>query len=382
MNFHRLILIIGICSVGIARAEVASEGEVLNANFSPVLLHAPIHHAVAGQAILVQTTLTGHWKLGTVRFRYRNSARGAWQTLELARSGEHFVTTVPKTHVRTGLFQYYLESTDPSGTVRRHFAQADDPHTILVQSTAAIDRKAARLRRYRGKRSQVAARGEYFAYGSRLGDGAYTLPNDGVERQVKRHTDRYWRGELEYTQRALNEVVHDFRFGIGVMRAEWPTVESTDGSPLPDTAKLPDAPGINYGFGEINFQSTDWLTLGGRVLLGASAKGFVGGVGAVARIGNPAGTHFATQVDVIGDIGVRTDFRLHWDTVPNVPMALGLELTNWPSREHASDAANLSYDIGYRFDGGAAVTARIGTAKRAKSIDGGFQTGLQCSYDF
>ncbi len=334
----------------------------------PQVLHAPRHAVTAGEPVEVRARIVKDWQLGPVRLRYRDAA-GVWRDEPFTRSGDLFVARIPGEHVRTGTLAYAIESTAPDGTLRHHFASVDAPHVIAIGSSAGLDREAVRLQRYDGKRNRVLARGELFAYGSRYVSAAAS------DLRTDRYSDQYWRGEVEFTRRVLGDHLHDFRFGIGVMRAEWPTVGDA-----PQYAD--DSPGINYGFGEMNFELDDWWQVGGRLLLGASAEGFVGGYGAVTRIGNAAGTHFSAQVDVIGDIGTRTDLRLHWDTVPRVPMALGIELTDWPSSERAADAANLSYDVGYRFDGGLTVMARVGNAKRASSLDGGWQGGLSAAYAF
>ncbi|MCA9546825.1 MAG: hypothetical protein KC613_20610 [Myxococcales bacterium] len=350
--------------------------EAPDADLAPAatVLHAPRHHAVAGEALTVRARIGKDWSLGEVRLRYRSND-GPWASAPFTRSGNTFEAVVPGHAVRTGQLAYTIESGE-GATARAHFASIEHPHIIAVASTAELDRELVRLARYHGKRGRILARGEVFAYGARLVDEGGDFPgdprNDG---QTDRYSDRYWRTEVEYTYRTLGEFLHDFRFGIGLMRADWPTVDG-------ESQYAGDSPGINYGFGEVNLEFTDWLVVGGRILLGASAEGFVGGVGAVGRLGNPGGTHFAAQVDFIGDIGTRTDLRLHWDTVPRVPMALGIELTNWPSDGRSADAANLSFDLGYAFEGGLTLMGRVGSAKRSASLDGGFQLGMTAAYEF
>lgn len=124
------------------------------------------------------------------------------------------------------------------------------------------------------------------------------------------------------------------------------------------------------------------MGLAGRILLGVSAEGFVAGGGAVARVGDIAGTHLAVSVDALQDAGTRTDLRFHWTTVPRFPMALGMELTDWPADGASGDAANLSYDLGWDATDALTLRARIGVANRSDSFDGGYTGGLNVAYGF
>jgi hypothetical protein len=339
--------------------------------FKASVIHAPVHRALAGKALKIKALVQGDWTLGPVVLRYRMVGEPAFKAVPFERTGKHWFAKVPAREVRGAGLAYAIESTGPDGVVHRHFASTEVPHVIQVHGQSEEDRRARRLAAYDGHRSRLALRGEAFAYGAVL----HAPGVDGGPSETDRFSDQYWRTELEYTYRTLGDQLHDFRFGVGVLRGAWPEVNDVAISEA-------DAPGINYGFGELNFELLYWLSVGGRLVLGASDQGFVAGLGGVVRLGPMGGTHLAVKVEGIGDVGTRTDLRLHWDTVPNMPMALGIELTDWPASDDSGDAANLSYDVGYEFGTQWTLMARVGSAKRTASLNGGWQAGLGLLYDF
>ncbi|MEZ4434101.1 MAG: hypothetical protein R3F65_16980 [bacterium] len=352
-----------------APAEAESE-PAADDTTAPTVLHTPLPSAPAGRDVELRAEVTGDWRLAELALRYRRVG-GPWQTVpfERGRRGD-WRAVVPARDVRAVGFEYFIESRDRTGLVRRHFAGIDAPHPVRVEGQAAEDTEAEQLARYRGHRAELRVDAALVAYGTVAADGIGDGSRDGI---TDRFSDRYWHGEAEFIWRPLT-LLHDFRFGVGVMRAAWPTV---DDSPI----ERGEEPGVNYGFGELNFELHRWFSLGGRLVLGATDQGFTIGFGAVGRLGDIAGTHLAASYEAIGDVGSRTDLRFHWTTVPRVPMAIGIEFTDWPAAA-SRDAANLSFDLGVEIDDRWTATARIGTASRSGSLDGGVQGGLgvRCAF--
>ena len=164
------------------------------------------------------------------------------------------------------------------------------------------------------------------------------------------------------------------------MRAQWPTSENGDAlvsANQDDT--LPEKPGVNYGFGEINFELHRWFSLGGRLILGATGEGFSAGLGGIGRIGDLTSTHFEARIEGLQDMGISTDLRLHWTTVPQFPMSLGIQHTNWPAK--VEEAANLSYEIGWEATDAFTIKFKVGNAKRAASFNAGLQGGVSILFD-
>lgn len=338
----------------------------------PTVLHRPALSARAGKVLKLGAEVVGDWRLSAVEVHYRPAgAPGGYTVVPFARSTEGgWQARIPSEAVRSQGLEYFVASTGTDGAARQHFASAEDPHPVRVIGEAPADTMADQLARYDGHRSRLTLVGELHAY------GPYERTDRGLPEpdRVESLSDHYWRAEATYIYRPL-EVLHDFRFGVGLMRAEWPEV---DGAAI----EAGETPGINYAFGEINFELHRWFSLGGRLVLGASSEGFVAGFGAIARVGDIAGTHLASTVETIGDVGTRTDLRFHWTTIPRVPMALGIEFTDWPSDQSATDAANLSLDVGYELDDRWTITGRIGSAKRSSSLSTGVQAALGLHRDF
>lgn len=331
---------------------------------TPTVLHAPPPTAAAGRPLVIRADVEGDWLIAELALRYR-PVGGAWQTVAFERSRKgDWTVSIPGDAVHSAGLDYFIESRGRDDVVRQHFASVEQPHPVRVEGMAEADTQRDQLARYDGHRAQFRLDGTFAAYGA--------APDGGEGDITDRYSDRYWLAEATFTYRPLT-VLHDFRFGVGVMRAEWPTIDEQSVSAAPE-------PGINYGFGEVNFELHRWFSVGGRLILGATDKGFTAGVGGVGRVGDMAGTHFAASYEGVGDVGSRADLRFHWTTVPRVPMAIGIEFTDWPATQSA-DAANLSYDIGVELDDAWTVTARIGTANRARSVEGGWQAGLGARWD-
>ncbi len=198
------------------------------------------------------------------------------------------------------------------------------------------------------------------------------------------YSDSYWVAELEYTYRVLSWL-HDFRFGVGRLRGSQPTVTidgQTQDLALEQGLDTPaDEPGYDYGFGEANLSVLDNLSFGMRLVLGASDQGFAAGVGGTVRIGRISGTHFAVGGEIQDEIGNRGWMAFRWDTVPDVPMALTIELTKRPD-EGGPTGTRLLYDVGLEASEGLTIDARAGYASRSAGIEGGFVGELGATYEF
>lgn len=328
----------------------------------PTVLHTPISSAVAGRAVVIKAGVNGDWQVSQMTVHYRPTG-GAWQVAPIERSRDGaWMGRIPAAAVDSVGLEYYIESVAADRTVRRHFASPVTPHPVRVFGDSPTDVQRDQLARYDGARSRARIDGWLVAYGSKLEDPG----------QTDRFSDRLWQAEAQYIYRPLT-LLHDMRFGFGMMRGNWPTVDET---PLREG----DTPGLNYGYGELNLEVHRWLSVGARLILGASEVGFTAGVGAVARIGDISGTHFEVRYSTIGDVGDATELRFRWATVPRFPMALGIEFTDWPAGD--ADAANLVYDVGFEIDPMWTVNARIGSTGRANSLDGGFQAGMGLMADF
>ncbi len=92
------------------------------------------------------------------------------------------------------------------------------------------------------------------------------------------------------------------------------------------------------------------------------------------------GNHLAFALEYMADVGTVASFRLGWATVPKVPMAMTVEVTDLPSSMRAT-GVRLLYDAFYPLPTGLRLGGRLGYAARDQII-GGLSAGVNASYDF
>ncbi|MGK0362167.1 MAG: hypothetical protein ACI9U2_004487, partial [Bradymonadia bacterium] len=263
---------------------------------------------------------------------------------------------------------YAIVSTDRKGVERRHFAALDALHMVDLQGLGKSAKMRMQLARYGGNRNQVKVTTEYVSF------GAYRSGNQNSDAvDVDKGSDAWQHYTAEWTYRPLTWL-HDIRVRAGYMRA---SAIKVDGQRV----IRGDAPGVNYGSAEANVELHRWFSIGARFVLGANEEGFVTGIGFIGRVGDMAKTHLAVDYEAIQDVGARTDLRLHWTTLPRVPMALGVTFTDWPDAR--ADTANLlTYDLGLRVGDSALVGLRVGAANRPESLNTGYSAGATFGYGF
>jgi hypothetical protein len=346
------------------QAGAADDNKSEASRVEPRVMHTVLARAAAGKDLIVVARVQGDWRLKTLQLRAR-PVGGAFEDFPFERTRvDEFRARVPARLVERPGLEYAIVSVGADGARRDHFASDAAPYPVQITGTSGADRQRQQLARFKGQRSRFSARGEMAFYGSRItGDT-----------QTDRFSDRYWLSEVEYLYRPLT-ILHDFRFGTGWMRAQWPSV---DGERQESTAD----PGVTYAFAELNLEPHRWFSFGARLILGVDEEGFATGLGGIARVGDLARTHFAARTEWIDEVGTRTDLRLHWTTVPRFPMSLGVEFTDWPAGDQSTSATNLSYDLGWEFTDQWTAVARVGTAKRNAALDGGYSGGLTLRYGF
>ncbi len=372
-SFAAILALVATAHTGAAHAEPDAPA----ADRAPTVDHTPLSRAKGGRPISLEVRVDADWRVDRLVLHARRSGDAEYTDVPFERreSGT-YQALVPAVLVGEPGFEYAIDSLGRDGVARAHFASTAEPHRVVVQGRTDIQTQAMRLAAFDGHRSQMRVGGGLTAYGARRVDvfDPFAEGERDPAAETDALSDRYWLLQAEYLYRPLR-LIHDFRFGVVVMRAHVPSV---DGEAL----VAGDAPGINYGYSELTLEPHRWFTLGLRLVAGANEQGFVGGAGAVARIGSIERTHLAIGVEGISDLGTRTDVRFHWTTLERFPMALGIEFTDWPGGDDSPLAANLAYDLGYRVTNDLTLMARLGTANRAASLAVGWQGGLEMRYGF
>ena len=118
----------------------------------------------------------------------------------------------------------------------------------------------------------------------------------------------------------------------------------------------------------------------GRGMFTANQDGFALGARGELRAGVADGNHLAAAIEYMADVGTVGSMRLGWATVPRVPMAMTIEITDLPSSDRAT-GIRLLYDAFYPMPTGLRLGARVGYSARDQIIAGP-SAGLSASYDF
>jgi hypothetical protein len=246
-----------------------------------------------------------------------------------------------------------------------------------VGETAAT-RRADRLARHHGHRSELTVDGEWTRYGDRLAVTPYgermgvTAPG----------TDEYWLTSATYTYRLLDDL-YDIHFGIVIMRGSLAQIESSAGEVLPaDVPAGSDDPGFYAGRGGVTYEVGRLFSLESDLILGATETGFAAGVSGLVRIGQIAATRAELSVDFIPEAGSTGTFRFAWDTVPQVPMSLSVEVSDRPLGDSVPSATRMLFDAGVELTSGLTLSGRVGYGARTDGLKGGPILGLGTTISF
>ena len=328
--------------------------------------HLPPAEATAGAPIEIVAEVERAWD-ATLILHYRPVAAGAWSTASFKRTEEDaWAAVVPGDAVAWPGVEYYIDSVAPGegATVTPEFASAAAPHTVRIVRTKHEHRRERDLARVDRRRSRIHVAGEYVDYGRR----------EGLR-------DAYYRIDADFAYRLLAYPLEQIRFGYARMLGDVPNSE----------LEAPEAPACEPecekhvgfkvgGWFELRLGVGDGVDLDARAMVLASDVGFgVGGRGEL-RFGVEDGNHVAVAVEAIQDIGTTTGFRLGWATVPRLPMAATVEVTDMPSEIRAT-GVRFVYDVALPVTEGTRIGGRIGYQARDADI-GGLSGGANLTMDF
>jgi hypothetical protein len=320
----------------------------------PASAAADANLELSAEAPASSATLTAH---------YRHPGDREFAKVELVRKGETTWTAiVPAAAVVAPGLEYYLAA----GTAAV-FASPQAPHEMRVESSASDDRRVRDLARFKGRRYRVRTAGEFVNYGTRNVDAP-----SGPQIELP---DQFYRLDAEFTYRVLAYPLEEMRFGI---------------TRLIGKTELPMCATGTRCTGEVGFGGGAWIELGlgliegvrfdGRISVAANQEDVaVGGRGEL-RLGVLDGSHVAAGVEHLADVGTAGFFRLGWGTVPGVPMAATVEVTNLPAATR-DVGVRLYYDVARELGGGVRLGARVGYAARNQTV-AGFTGGGNVTIDF
>jgi len=288
---------------------------------------------------------------------YRTLGTQAFTTQEFVRRDpQSWVAVVPPAAVTPPGLEYYIDAgTDAV------FASSQWPHTTPVNLTDSGARRARDTARSEGRRSRIHLAGEYVDFGSHTVDGV-------------KLADSYYRIDADFAYKLWTYPLEEVRVGYTRLLGD-NTGYTCDNPPCGADAGFKVA-----GWFELGLAPVEGFRLDGRVMVMATQGGFAVGVRAEGRLGSIDASHIALGVESMADVGTNGYVRLGWGTVPGLPMAATVEITNLPESQR-STGVRLFYDIARSFGHGVRVGLRVGYAARNQTI-AGFTSGANANVDF
>lgn len=290
----------------------------------------------------------------TLVVHVRPSGTGAFSTIELVRrDDQHWVAVVPATVVvAPGLDYFIAAGGEPV------FASATLPHTMPVTATLSSERRARDEVRTLGRRSRVHTLFELVDFGTR------TVGGD-------RLSDRYYRVDADFSYQLWAYPLEELR--VGYTRLIGTETMACADPPCDAGFKV-------AGWFELGLAPVEGLRLDGRLMVMATQSGFKAGGRGEARLGVRDASHIAVGIEFLADVGTNGFFRLGWGTVPKLPMAATVEISQLPASDRDA-GVRLYYDIAREVGRGVRIGVRLGYAARNQAV-AGFTSGANATVDF
>lgn len=340
------------------------------ADAAPRLRHVPPAEAPPAAALELLASVGQAWE-SSLELRYRAIGSVEWHSAMFTRRGDSaFAVTIPAEAVAPPGLEYFILGTRPDGSTVLHFASAEHPHPVRVFPAPLELRQERYLARYEHRRASIHLAGEYVDYGSRR-FGDTLLP------------DRYYRIDAGVSYRLLRFPLASLRFGYTHLIGETPLSSRGDDGwcePTATSSCTIEAGLKGGGWFELRFSIRDGIELDTRGMVMATQEGFNVGTRGELRLGNERGNHLALGTEIIADVGTAGFVRLGWGTVPDLPMAATVEVTDFPA-PHRAAAVRLVYDVARPLANGLLLGARVGYQARDQRV-GGVTLGLNTTFDF
>jgi len=319
--------------------------------------HVPIAEADEGKdlALVAMASPT----VPKLVLHYRTLGADKFGEQELVRKDVGgWVAVVPAAQVVAPGLEYYLEA---GGTAV--FASAEHPHETRVAVTDEASRRARDEKRARNRRSRIHSLVEWVDYG---------------KHGVRQLDDHYYRIDADFSYKLWAYPLEELRVGYTRLIGTKESIDAMDcGTSVPCNA---DAGYKVAGWFEVGLAPIEGVGLDGRMIVMATQTGFkVGGRGEL-RVGVKDGTHVASGIEYMADVGAAGFFRFGWGTVPKTPMSATVEITKLPASS-ADLGIRFYYDLTRQVNDVLRVGARIGYSARNQEL-GGITGGGQVMVDF
>lgn len=275
---------------------------------------------------------------GTLFFRYQGEETYRYRALRPA-GDMHLQATIPKEAVMPPAVEWFVELRDADGAISRVRGNPMRPAVLPVTDQPDPIETA--------NRSEVTLLAEYVDFYAGSG-GA----------------DRWFHGEADFLYRLGMGPLYSMRVGSGTYRGRGGVTAELDAAG-PDGALALSAPvGFNFGFTELEFRLLPWFAVMGRGMVGVDYDGLSPGAEGRVQFGEETGTSLDASAARIGDIGTRYQLRLAWNTVPKVPMAASVELTDFPGVSRADGTQLEDYGVRLIYEARYALTDHVDVGGR------------------
>lgn len=321
----------------------------------------PVHHvppATAPADTALELIADAPATIAKLTAHVRVLGERTFATIELVRRTDAtWVAVVPATVVTAAGLEYYLAAGDDPV-----FASAQLPHEVRVELSATAQRAGRDLARAQRRRYRMHSAGEYVSYGTRTIDGT-------------RLADHYYRFDADFGYRLLAYPLEEIRFGVTRLIGETAAEMCSGAPPCTEAAGFRAGGWIELGLGLV-----EGVRFDGRIMVAANQQSVALGGRGELRAGILDGSHVAAGVEHMAEVGTSGYFRLGWGTVPRLPMAATVEVTNLPASTRPL-GVRLYYDLARQLTGAVRVGARVGYAARSHAA-AGFTGGANLTIDF
>lgn len=213
----------------------------------------------------------------------------------------YWAATVDGPRVRAPGLEYFIEATGRRGTAVPLVGEAQRPETAHVRE---LPRPVPPKRR----------------------DATFSVLTDYADYNRMRGDDYAWQTEGYFGLRYGDEGVRAIRSGFGVYRGAGGTIEDLD-----ELGKEPRRIGLTYGYLELEYGVSPFVSFIGRGAVGLEDDGTAGGGQAMIRIGNDRSTNLMLGGEFLGGVGLRGFTQLELNIFERVPILLRSEVTNQPA---------------------------------------------------
>ena len=218
--------------------------------------------------------------------------------------------------------EYYIAGTGSDGAEVAHFASAESPPVVRIDSTVSDRLESADRDRLGNHLDRVALDVDGHDFGNRYGE-----------------LDRFIRAEASFTHH-LGGPLYELTFGFGMIEGATPVYAAPTGQ---DHV----VHGARYGFSGIRARLAESLFVDGRISMGVSHDGFSTGTSGAVTLGKPWRSNVSFGGEYMQDLGPSLFVRLQWDTAAPLLMAASVIRTDLPGALINENGVFIKYEVIY-----------------------------------